>query len=89
MIHESLEHGGGIAESKEHDGRFEQSHWSDEGSLPLVFFSDANVVVSPANIKLGEQGGFFHVINKFWNKGERVGISDSVGVQVVVVLAGT
>ena len=54
MVHERLECGGCITESKEHDGRFEESHGSDEGSFPLVFLSNANVVVSPTNVKLGE-----------------------------------
>ena len=39
-----------------------------------------NVVVFPVNVKLGEQGGFFHVINELGDQGERVGISDSMGV---------
>ena len=59
----------------------------DKGSLPLVLFSDANVVVSPLNVKLGKQCGLFHVINEFRNEGKRVGILDCMGVQVVVILA--
>ena len=39
-----------------------------------------NVVVSPANVKFGEQSGFFHVINEFSDQGERVGVSDGMGV---------
>ena len=88
MVHESLEGGGSIAEPKEHDGGFKESHGGDESGLPLIFLSDANVVISPTNVEFGEQGGFFHVINEFGNQGERIGISDSVGVQVAVVLAG-
>ena len=65
MVHESLEGGGSVAESKEHDGGFEESHGGNEGGFPLVFLLDANVVVSPANVKLGEQGGLLHVINEF------------------------
>ena len=86
--HESLEGGGSIAESKEHDSGFKESHGGDESSLPLIFPSDANVVISPTNVELGEQGGFFHVIDEFRDQGERIGISDSVGVQVAVVLTG-
>ena len=89
VVHESLEGGGSVAESKEHDGRFKESHGGDEGSLPLIFLSDANVVISPTNVEFGEQGGFFHVVNEFRDQGERIGISDSVGVQVAVVLTGT
>ena len=89
VIHECLECGGSIAESEEHDGGFEQFHGGDEGRFPLVLFSDANVVISPMNVKFGEQGGFFHVIDEFGDQGERIGILDGVGVQIVVILAGT
>ena len=80
VIHECLERGGSIAESEEHDSGFEESHGGDESCFPLVLFPDANVVISPMNVELGEQGGFFHVIDEFGNQGERIGISDGVGV---------
>ena len=89
MVHESLEGGGSIAEPKEHDGGFKESHGGNESGLPLVFLSDVNVVIFPTNVKFGEQGGFFHVVDEFRDQGERVGILDGVGVQIAVVLAGT
>ena len=36
MIHESLEHGGCIAETEEHDCRFIESEGGDEGSFSLI-----------------------------------------------------
>ena len=55
VIHECLECGGSIAETKEHDGGLKQSHGGDKGSLPLVFFSDmVDVVISPSNVKRSE-----------------------------------
>ena len=87
MVHESLEGGGSIAESKEYDGGFEESHGGNESSFPLIFLPDANVVISPINVEFGEQGGLLYVIDKFWDEGEWIGISDSVGVQVAVILA--
>ena len=86
MVHEGLEGGRSIAESKEHDSGFKKSHGGDEGGFPLIFFSDANVVVSPTNVEFGKQGGFLHIINEFRDEGEWIGISDSVGVQVAVIL---
>ena len=80
VIHECLECGGSIAESKEHDSGFEEFHGGNESSFPLILLSDANVVISPTNVELGKQGGFFHVINEFGNQGERIGILDSMGV---------
>ena len=70
MVHESLEGGGSIAESKEHDGGFKESHGGNESSFPLIFLLDANVIISPMNVELGEQGGFLHIINEFQNEGE-------------------
>ena len=54
MVHECLECGGCVTESEEHDGWFKEFHGGNEGSLPLVFFSDANVVIPPTDVKLGE-----------------------------------
>ena len=87
MVHESLESGGSIAETKEHDGGFEEFHGGDESGFSLIFLLDVNVVISPVNVKFGEQGGFLHVIDEFRNEGEWIGISDGVGVQVAVILA--
>ena len=89
MVHKSLEGGGSIAEPKEHDGGFKESHGGNESGLLLIFLSDVNVVIFPTNVKFGEQGGFFHVVDEFRDQGERVGILDGVGVQIAVVLAGT
>ena len=80
VIHESLEGGGSVAKSKEHDGGFEESHWSDKGSFPLIFLLDMNVVISPTNVEFSEQGGFLHIIDEFRDERKGVGISDSVGV---------
>ena len=57
IIHESLEDGGGVSESEEHDRRFEQSFVGDEGHLPLVTILDPYIVVSPMNVELGENFG--------------------------------
>ena len=86
VIHECLKCGGGIAESEEHDSGFEESHGSNESSFPLILFPDADVVISPMNVEFGEQGGLLHVIDEFQDEGEWVSISDSVGIQVAVIL---
>src|SRR5712675_2129705 len=54
-VHHCLEGGGGVGETEEHDRRFVQPIICDEGSLPLVAFFDTHVVVTPANVELGEQ----------------------------------
>ena len=63
MVHKRLERGWCIAKAKEHDGGFKESHRGDKGCFPLIFLSDADVIVPPADVKFGEQGQFFHVIN--------------------------
>ena len=72
VVHESLEGGGSIAEPKEHDGGFKESHGGDKSGLPLILLSDANVVISPTNVEFDEQGRFFHVIDEFRDQGERM-----------------
>ena len=89
VIHEMLECGGGVVETKEHNGRFEQSFVCDEGCLPLMPILDADIVVSPSNVKLGEMFYVLEFINKIRNKKERVGILDGMFIQVTVVLIGT
>ena len=89
VIHESLEYGRGVAETKEHDGRFEKSLVSDEGSLPLMAIFDVNIVVPPSNIELGKMMNIFQLVYEIRNKGEGVGITGGMLIEVLVVVAGT
>ena len=86
MVHERLEGRWSVAETKEHDGRLEESERSDECSLPLVFLANADVVESPSDVELSKYRGVFHVVDQFGNKGQGIHVADSVGVQVSVVL---
>ena len=54
VIHESLECHWGVGKSKEHYRWFKEAFVHDEGSFPLMAVLDANIVVSPADVKLGE-----------------------------------
>ena len=63
VIHKRLKSGWSITELEEHDSRFKESKRSDEHSLPLVFFANANVVESPSDIELGKDRGVLHIIN--------------------------
>ena len=49
-----MERSRGIGETEEHDFRFVQSAVCDEGGFPFVTFLNADVVVSPADVKLIE-----------------------------------
>ena len=80
MVHEGLEGRQCITKLKEHYGGFEESKRSNEGSLPLVFFLDANIVVAPSDVKFHEEGGILHIIDEFGDEWQGVCISDSMGV---------
>jgi hypothetical protein len=87
IIHESLEGGRGIIHAKEHDHRFEEAFMDNEGTFPLISFFDANIVITPLNVKLGEDLSSFEFINEVRDKGKRVGIAGGMGVEILVVLA--
>ena len=54
VIHKRLKGRRGVAEPKEHHSGCKEAERSDERCFPLVFLPDANVVITPLNIKLGE-----------------------------------
>ena len=43
---------------------FEQSFVGNKGCFPLVSISDTDVVVSPSDVKFGEDLGIFYLINE-------------------------
>ena len=58
----------------------------DEGGFPLVPVFDANVVISPVDIKLGEKFGVLELVDEVGDKWKWVGISGGMFVQVLIVL---
>ena len=68
VVHEGLECGWRIAKPKEHYCWFKESEGGNEGSFPLVFFTDMDVVVAPPDVEFCEEGDIFHVINELWDK---------------------
>ena len=54
LVHHGLEHGGGVAESEEHDGRFVGSSVADECCFPFITFFDPHVIVTPPKVYLCE-----------------------------------
>jgi hypothetical protein len=67
VIHEALEGGRTVAHAKKHDFRLKESMAYFKGSLPLVFFSDSNIVVSPVNVEFAE---YFHALQVFYALGQ-------------------
>ena len=60
----------------------------NKDGFPLVTIFDVDVIVTPSDIKLDEQLGISELINEVGDKGEGVGISNGVFIQVVVILIG-
>ena len=87
VIHETLECGRGVGESKEHHCGFEEPLVGDEGGLPLVSVFDPYVVISPLGIKFGEDLGVSQFIYEVGDEGKGVGVANGVFVDVTVVLA--
>ena len=83
-----LKSGGGIGHAEEHDSGFIESSVGDEGSFPLVAFLNLDIVISSSYVKLGEDLGVFKFVDEVGDQGEGVCISDSMAVEVLVILAG-
>ena len=57
VVHEMLEGGRGVGETKEHDSRFKEAFVGNKDSFPLVSILDIDIVVSPLYIEFGEDFG--------------------------------
>ena len=86
VVHERLESGRGVAEPKKHYGGFKETKRGDECHFPLIFLSDADIVITPSNIEFGEQCGVLHVIDQLRDEGERISVANSVGVEISIIL---
>ena len=87
VVHKGLECRWCIAKSKEHHCWLKKSQGGDEGGFPLVFFTNADVVIAPSDVELCEEGGILHVVDEFRDKWQRVCISNDMGIKISVVLA--
>ena len=64
FVHHSLERGGGVAESKEHDSGFVGSSVTDEHCFPFVTFLNPYIIVSPSNVYLHEVLRSLELVNE-------------------------
>ena len=88
VVHESLEGGGKVDESEKHDSWFEEAFMGDECSFPLMAIFDVDIVISPSYVKFGKNLCVFELIDEVGDQREGVGISNSVLIQISVVLVG-
>ncbi|KAG5333119.1 hypothetical protein C0989_006284, partial [Termitomyces sp. Mn162] len=54
VVYHSLEGGQAVDETKEHNKQLKQSPVGPEGSLPLISFLNAHIVVTPTDIQFSE-----------------------------------
>ena len=59
----------------------------NEGSLPLVAVFDSYIVISPVDVKLGEDFGIPQFVDKIRDEGKGIGVADRVFVDIAIVLA--
>ena len=82
-----MKSGGGVGKPEEHHCGFEESLVGDKGRLPLMAVLDSYIVVPPANVKLGEDLGVSQLVYEIGDEGKGVGVTNSVFIDVSVVLA--
>ena len=59
----------------------------NEGGFPLMAVFDSYIVVSPPNIKFGEDLSVSQLVYEVGNEGKGVGVADGVFVDIAIVLA--
>ena len=74
LIHHSLKGGRAVCQTKVHYQQLKQASIGAECHLPLIAFTNANIVVAPANIKLHEDLGTFESMDEVVNEWEGVSV---------------
>ena len=69
MVHVGLEGGQGVAKSKEHHSWLVEPKGGGEGCFPTVFRSDEDVVISPLDVKFGEDFAILEFVYQFGYEG--------------------
>ena len=89
VILQLLKDGRGIGKTEEYYGWFEESLMGDKSGFPLVSIFDMDVVISPTDVKFGENLCPLEFINKVGDEWKGICIADCVFINVAVVLTGT
>ena len=86
VVRHGLEGGRGVGEPKEHDRRLEEPPVGAEGCLPLVSLLYPHVVVTPVDVRIGEDPGPLQLVDELLYQGQGVAILDRAFIQLPVVL---
>jgi hypothetical protein len=89
LCHSSAESGGGVGETEKHNARLKESNGSFEGGFVLVFFSDADIFVSPPDVEFGEELLPLEFFDDGINEREWVSVTDGPWVEDLVVHYGS
>jgi hypothetical protein len=85
-VHHHLEGCWQVGETKEHDHRFKEALYGEEGGFPLISIFNANIIVPPTDIEFGEQGASAEAIDGSGNKGGDIPILFGPFVNWTVIL---
>jgi len=86
LVHHGLKGGWTIGETEEHNQRFEKSSVCAKGSLPLITFLDADIVVPPPDIEFGDVLRTSESVNEVRDEWEWVRVLYRLRIQCSVVL---
>jgi len=86
VIHHSLEGSRAVGHSEEHYKGFKEASVGVKGRFPLISRLDAYIIEILADIQFCEVLGSAELGDEFGDKGERIFILDSYGIQSTVVL---
>ncbi|KAG5335719.1 hypothetical protein C0989_000561 [Termitomyces sp. Mn162] len=86
VVHHSLEGGGAVGESKEHNKQLEQSSVGLESDLPLVSILDMHIVVAPPDVQFSEVLHTLEVVDELGDEGEGVAILYCHGIENLIIL---
>jgi hypothetical protein len=84
---EALEHLGGFAQAKGHEGELEKAKWSGSGSVLYIVGMDGDLVVCCHQVNLGENGTTKKLMGVIVNMTDRITVWDCPGVECPVVAA--
>ena len=75
-----------VGHSKEHHEGFEEAAIGAKGHFPFISGLDAYIIEAPADIEFCEVFSSVELRDEFGDKGERISVLDSHGVQRIIVL---
>jgi hypothetical protein len=89
VVHQRLERGRRVAETERHDEELIEPIMGPERRLVDVGGQHAYLVISGAQVELGEEAGAMQLVQQLVDHGDREGVLDGEGVQGPVVDAET